>query len=125
MNVAPTAQTNVFTALACTSWSLVEVPRYLFYATKELSMTPDLLLWLRYSLFAILYPTGISGELGCMYYAYLELMVSKDTSLVFLSHAIMAVALTYIPGSPTMFMHMVNERKKNIGVAKKNDEKKK
>lgn len=125
MNVAPTAQTNVFTALACTSWSLVEVPRYLFYATKELSMTPNWLQWLRYSLFAVLYPTGISGELGCMYYAYLELMVSKDTSLVFLSHTIAAVVLTYIPGSPTMFMHMVQERRKVLGGAKKSTEKQK
>jgi very-long-chain (3R)-3-hydroxyacyl-CoA dehydratase len=50
------------------SWSLVEVPRYAFYvmalitgdATKK---TPYWLFWLRYSLFAVLYPTGITGEL--------------------------------------------------------------
>ncbi len=47
----------------------MEVPCYLFFvasivtgdATKG---TPFPLFWLRYSLFAILYPTGISGELS-------------------------------------------------------------
>ena len=60
------------------SWASVEVPRYLFYvfailtgdATKK---TPFPLFWLRYSLFAILYPTGITGELTVFFAA------AKDT----------------------------------------------
>ncbi len=69
MDVAPTAQTSIFFTLACTSWALVEVPRYLFYALNILDAVPYPLFWLRYSLFAVLYPTGITGELGCMYMA--------------------------------------------------------
>jgi very-long-chain (3R)-3-hydroxyacyl-CoA dehydratase len=59
--------------LAVTSWSLVEVPRYLFYALNIFNAVPYPLLWLRYSLFAVLYPTGITGELGCMYHSIFDL----------------------------------------------------
>ena len=46
------------------SWSLVEVPRYLFYLVKLLGLSmPDWLLFLRYNLFYVLYPTGITGEM--------------------------------------------------------------
>jgi very-long-chain (3R)-3-hydroxyacyl-CoA dehydratase len=50
------------------SWTLVEVPRYAFYAANELTEggtegVPWPIFWLRYSLFYCLYPTGISGEM--------------------------------------------------------------
>ena len=49
------------------SWALVEVPRYLYLAVntvcKGLDMQPPLFLhFLRYNLFMLLYPSGISGE---------------------------------------------------------------
>ena len=49
------------------SWGLVEVPRYAFYVNGLLGPggqagTLYPVFWLRYSLFAILYPTGITGE---------------------------------------------------------------
>ena len=84
MNIAPSAQTSIFFAMACTSWGLVEVPRYLFYALNLVDAVPYPLFWLRYSLFAILYPTGITGELGCMYYAGLYLQTQKVFTLILL-----------------------------------------
>lgn len=92
MHPVRSAQTTVFFVLACTSWGLVEVPRYLFYALNLINAVPYPLFWLRYrcvalasfyhhvrcwlcklasvslicSLFAVLYPTGITGEVGCM-----------------------------------------------------------
>jgi very-long-chain (3R)-3-hydroxyacyl-CoA dehydratase len=80
MVVAPTAQSSIFTVLACTSWSLVEVPRYLFYALNLIDAVPYFLFWLRYSLFAILYPTGITGEVGCMYLAGVYLAGKSSVS---------------------------------------------
>jgi hypothetical protein len=77
MNIAPPAQTSIFFTMACTSWATVEVPRYLFYALNLLDSVPYPIFWLRYSLFAVLYPTGITGELGCMYYAGLYLYETK------------------------------------------------
>jgi very-long-chain (3R)-3-hydroxyacyl-CoA dehydratase len=73
MHISVEAQTSVFFTLACTSWALVEVPRYLFYALNIIDALPYPLFWLRYSLFAVLYPTGITGELGCMYLALFTL----------------------------------------------------
>ncbi len=77
MNVSPQAQQSYFLALAASSWGLVEVPRYLFYALNLVNAVPYPLFWLRYSLFAVLYPTGITGELGCMYLALFDLWGSK------------------------------------------------
>lgn len=68
--------------MACTSWALVEVPRYAFYAMNLLGSVPYPLFWLRYSLFAILYPTGITGELGCMYYSLVDLKGDSDVSVL-------------------------------------------
>ena len=100
------------------SWSLVEVPRYLFYvfalitgdATKK---TPFPLFWLRYSLFAVLYPTGITGELTVF------LAAAKDTIFLntygeqhatFMYFFIMAFPVIYIT-SPLMVLNMVANRK--------------
>ena len=49
------------------SWALVEVPRYLYLAVntacKSADMQPPWMLHaLRYNLFMLLYPSGISGE---------------------------------------------------------------
>ena len=100
------------------SWALVEVPRYLFYvfalitgdATKK---TPFPLFWLRYSLFAVLYPTGITGELTVF------LAAAKDTIFLntygeqhatFMYYFIMAFPVIYIT-SPLMVLNMVANRK--------------
>lgn len=101
------------------SWALVEVPRYAFYiaalvtgdATKK---TPYPLFWLRYSLFAVLYPSGILGELTVF------LAASKDpTFLSFLGkgrehmmyYFIMAFPVIYAPGALPMIMNMAGNRK--------------
>mmetsp|Transcript_22777 Transcript_22777/g.50657 ORF Transcript_22777/g.50657 Transcript_22777/m.50657 type:complete len:195 (-) Transcript_22777:92-676(-) len=131
MHVAPSAQTSIFTLLACSSWALVEVPRYAFYALNLLDAVPYPLLWLRYSLFAVLYPTGITGELGCMYMAALflagvdtpfdldiaKLQTQPQENLALLA-LVVFVAVTYIPGSPTMYGHMVKTRKKQLEIYK-------
>ncbi len=120
MNIAPSAQHSLFFLLACASWALVEVPRYLFYALSLLDAVPYPLFWLRYSLFAVLYPTGITGELGCMYCALFHLwgraqsvqdLSSKHLILLAL---ILLVIVTYVPGSPTMYKHMLKTRRKQF-----------
>lgn len=123
MNIAPNSQTSFFFFMACTSWALVEVPRYLFYALSILNAVPYPLFWLRYSLFAILYPTGITGELGCMYCAIFHLW-GNSKSLSDLSNLpthdlvllvlIVLVVVTYVPGSPTMYNHMLKTRRKQF-----------
>jgi len=89
------------------SWSLVEVPRYLFYAFNLfMDKVPFPLFWMRYNFFAILYPTGITGEL-LQIWNYLPAL--KAISLP-LWYAVLLVVLSYVPGSPVMFFHMVGQR---------------
>ncbi|KAL3583445.1 hypothetical protein D5086_014506 [Populus alba] len=52
------------------SWSITEIIRYSFFGVKEvLGFAPSWLMWLRYSTFLLLYPTGISSEVGLVYFA--------------------------------------------------------
>ncbi|QCD90705.1 3-hydroxy acyl-CoA dehydratase [Vigna unguiculata] len=51
-------------------WSFPEIIRYFFFGLKEaFGSAPSWLLWLRYSTFLVLYPTGISSEVGLIYNA--------------------------------------------------------
>ena len=49
------------------SWSLTEVVRYSFYACALLGSEPRALVFLRYTLFYVLYPTGASSEALLIY----------------------------------------------------------
>lgn len=44
------------------SWSITEVIRYTFYALNLVGLEPYPLLWLRYTTFWLLYPTGAASE---------------------------------------------------------------
>ncbi|KAL9328561.1 hypothetical protein ACSQ67_003564 [Phaseolus vulgaris] len=49
---------------------LLMIIRYFFFGLKEaFGSAPSWLLWLRYSTFLVLYPTGISSEVGLIYIA--------------------------------------------------------
>lgn len=98
------------------SWSLVEVPRYAFYvmalitgdATKK---TPYWLFWLRYSLFAVLYPTGITGELTVFFKAATDAaFIAKFGPGAAILYGKVLPAI-YFVGSPFMIMNMVANRK--------------
>ena len=112
----PQAQSHWSLYLMVLSWALVEVPRYLFYAVNLYSdKVPYPLFWLRYSLFAILYPTGISGEL---------LQITRCLPLMLKAGAVsewymtLGLLLMYLPGSPFMFFHMVTQRSKSFKARK-------
>jgi hypothetical protein len=91
------------------SWALVEVPRYAFYAINLItSKVPGPLFWLRYNLFAILYPTGITGE---VLQVLKTMPMLKDISLVYWYSALLWL-LSYVPGAPFMYSHMIVQRKK-------------
>ena len=109
------AQTQWGAGVMIISWALVEVVRYAFYASALLQKkVPYPLFWLRYSLFAILYPTGISGELSVFFAAasdpeFLRLLGPGNEDLIY--YLVMALPVIYAPGSPVMIMNMVGNRK--------------
>lgn len=97
------------------SWALVEVPRYAFYvaalitgdATKK---TPFPLFWLRYSLFALLYPTGITGELTVFFKAAADDAFPGWVQTIYGT----VLPIVYFFGSPFMIMNMAGNRAKSF-----------
>ncbi len=82
-------------------------------ATKN---TPFFLFWLRYSLFAILYPTGITGELTVFFKAAADANfpgVAYGSGVAALVNFVYATLLpvVYFFGSPFMILNMVGNRK--------------
>ncbi|KAK3009061.1 hypothetical protein RJ639_014381, partial [Escallonia herrerae] len=66
----PAVQTHLLVSSLVISWCITEIIRYSFFGTKEaVGSAPSWLLWLRYSAFLLLYPTGIVSELGLVYTA--------------------------------------------------------
>ncbi|KAL3783697.1 hypothetical protein ACHAW5_005182 [Stephanodiscus triporus] len=123
LNSSPTARGQWGAALMILSWSFVEVPRYLFYISALVSGdatrgTPYPLFWMRYSLFALLYPTGIAGELS--------VFVSSSRCPTFLSMLgpgyesvmywyAMAFPIVYVPGALPMILNMAANRRRAFG----------
>lgn len=119
MILAPEVRPTWYAGMMALSWSLVEVPRYAFYVANlvgagGVKSIPYPLFWLRYSLFAVLYPTGITGELLTMYDALFQNSL-RNSMVGFLLPVLMkAVFAMYVPASPFMYMHMVSQRGKQM-----------
>jgi hypothetical protein len=113
---SPNAQTQWGAGLMILSWSTVEIFRYMFYASALVTgdatkKTPYPLFWLRYSLFAVLYPTGITGELSVFFQAAKDPVFHEvfgaDASLFIYAKFL---PLVYFFGSPFMIMNMIGNR---------------
>ncbi|KAI0769733.1 tyrosine phosphatase-like protein [Trametes elegans] len=115
--------TNPLYASMVLSWSLTEVVRYSFYAFNLLGREPAVLLWLRYTLFYVLYPTGASSE-ALLIYATIP---SPGLGLHSFRPSVLAALHTYIrqalfviwwPGLYVMYTHMLKQRRKVFGSGK-------
>lgn len=100
------------------SWSLAEIPRYLFYASNLwIGSVPFPLFFVRYSAFAVLHPTGITGEI----FQCVVALPYLATAIPVWSRILKVIIVLYFPGSPFMIMNMVKNRrdafKKRSGAA--------
>jgi len=104
----PETRSNILVTSLVISWSITEIIRYSFFGMKEtFGFAPSWLLWLRYSTFMVLYPTGISSEVGLIFAALPHMMASQkyclrlpnkwNFSYDYLYTSILALAV-YIPG---------------------------
>jgi very-long-chain (3R)-3-hydroxyacyl-CoA dehydratase len=92
------------------AWSLTEVIRYSFYGFGlVLGKAPYPLVWLRYTLFFVLYPLGVGSEISLIY-ASLD-----DLAKVGMRGAFCFGIAAYLPGFPILYMHMISQRKKVLG----------
>jgi hypothetical protein len=114
---SPESQVQWGAGVMIISWSIVEVPRYLFYVAAIMSGdatkgTPFHIFWLRYSLFAVLYPTGITGELTVFLAAAKDPAFQQVVGETFAVHFYSAfLPAIYAIGSPFMILNMVANRK--------------
>ncbi|KAG2568396.1 hypothetical protein PVAP13_7NG316248 [Panicum virgatum] len=124
----PETRFHILVTTLVISWSITEIIRYSFFGMKEaLGFTPSWLLWLRYSTFMVLYPTGISSEVGLIWIALPYIKTSEkycfrlpnrwNFSYDYYFTSILALMI-YIPGSPHMFTYMLSQRKKALSKAK-------
>ncbi|ODV94960.1 hypothetical protein PACTADRAFT_3847 [Pachysolen tannophilus NRRL Y-2460] len=107
---SPANQHYLYTSLLL-SWSITEIIRYTYYAQNIVTLgnPGQLLIFLRYNTFLVLYPTGVASETGLIYISLKE--ASKAVGnwyAIFLQ----AVLLIYIPGFYIMFTHMMAQRRK-------------
>ncbi|KAG5017141.1 hypothetical protein AAZX31_08G270700 [Glycine max] len=125
----PETRSHVLVTSLLISWSITEIIRYSFFGFKEtFGFTPSWLLWLRYSSFLVLYPTGISSEVGLIYIAlpfikasekYCIRMPNKlNSSFDYFYAAIVAMGI-YVPGSPHLYTYMLAQRKKALSKSKR------
>lgn len=98
---------NLYTLLI--AWSVTEVVRYAFYASKELGSAPYIITWLRYTTFIVLYPIGVSSELAMVWLALPTIRsqnifsypMPNAVNMAFdYSIACILVAGCYAPGAP-------------------------
>ncbi|XP_059307410.1 very-long-chain (3R)-3-hydroxyacyl-CoA dehydratase PASTICCINO 2A-like isoform X3 [Lycium ferocissimum] len=110
-------------------WSFPEIIRYSFFGTKEaFGSAPSWLLWLRYSTFLLLYPTGIASEVGLIYNAlpymkesgkYAVRMPNKwNFAFDYYYGALISFAI-YVPGCPHLYSYMLAQRKNALSKTKK------
>ncbi|WZZ91661.1 very-long-chain (3R)-3-hydroxyacyl-CoA dehydratase PASTICCINO 2-like [Brassica napus] len=125
----PEVQSHFLVASLVISWSITEIIRYSFFGLKEaLGFAPSWHLWLRYSSFLVLYPTGITSEVGLIYLALPHIKTSEmysvrmpntlNFSFDFFYATILVLAI-YVPGSPHMYRYMLGQRKRALSKSKK------
>ncbi|KAH9216350.1 tyrosine phosphatase-like protein, partial [Leptodontidium sp. 2 PMI_412] len=90
------------------AWSVTEVVRYSYFVFTLSGYSPGFISWLRYNLFYVLYPLGISSECWLIYKA-IEPAKEIRQELAWLLQLILFV---YVPGSYILFTHMMAQRRK-------------
>lgn len=93
------------------AWCITEIIRYQYYTINLIDQVPAILVFLRYTLFFILYPVGAGSE---AYLAYLSLRTA-DVLTPWAGYAIKAIIVAYIPGFYIMYTHMIKQRKRVLG----------
>lgn len=113
------ASTHIYTFAF--AWSFTEVVRYAWYAINLLGKPPKAHTWLRYSTFTILYPLGVFGEM-CLYVQAMPQLLTVPA--ITMSVPAFTVSLgafvkyfvfvSYVPGLPILYMHMLSQRSKAL-----------
>jgi len=117
----PAVCSNPLYASMVLSWALTEVVRYSFYACSLVGVTISALLYLRYTMFYILYPTGASSE-AFLIYAVLPASPPYPGLQSWLhgmwkpaDYVRAGLFLIWWPCLYAMYTHMLSQRRKVLG----------
>jgi very-long-chain (3R)-3-hydroxyacyl-CoA dehydratase len=92
------------------AWGVTEVVRYNYYFFTLLNKPLQVLHYLRYTLFIILYPLGITGEGMIM----LSALKVNEWQISLTNGIIVIVLLSYIPFFPKLYGYMWKQRRKKL-----------
>lgn len=94
-------------------WSLTEIIRYSLYFFTLLQKEIKWLIYLRYTLFIVLYPLGVTGE----WLILLSVLKQNAWAFTLINIFIGIILLTYFPFFPKLYLYMWTQRKKKLGQA--------
>lgn len=92
------------------AWSITEIVRYAYYATQLMDMKVKVLTFLRYTLFIVLYPIGVTGE----WLILLSVMRHYEWSLSIINIFLGIVLLSYFYFFPKLYLYMFSQRRKKL-----------
>lgn len=110
----PNTHTHPAYASMVLSWSFTEVIRYVFYACTLVGKEPFPLLWLRYTTFYLLYPTGASSEAALIYSTLPP--IDKLASWSLADYFRGAMFCIWWPSLYVLYTHMIKQRRRVLGV---------
>jgi len=126
--VAPESRDQMGVPLICIAWCVTEIIRYTFYMGTIAKTIPFLLQYARYTLFIVLYPMGVCGELLCIYHALPAVKERRILSVALPNafnvsfnyyYALIVIGFSYLPLFPKLYCHMLALRKKVLGGSEK------
>jgi len=117
--MVPAAQASPWIWGLVTAWGITEVVRYSFYALKILGKEMKLITWLRYSLFLVLYPFGVTSELAVIRPVVYGVPESWHVLPYGALGTLCLYWFVYVPFFPMLFGHMLAQRKKILGGGQK------
>ncbi|KAJ1944956.1 hypothetical protein FBU59_002453 [Linderina macrospora] len=107
----PEVRASYGLALMLLAWSITECVRYSHYALSLMGIESSVLLYLRYTMFYVLYPAGVTGELLEMWAALPYAAAIRPSFKGFL----MLNMVNYPPVLYKLYTHMIRQRRKVLG----------
>ena len=129
--ITPSARESFGNLPMVLAWSSVEIVRYLYLGLNVVGLAPYWLLWLRYSLFYVLYPVGVYGEMKVLYdslalldktqFLSIDMPNVWNISFSFANYIRFFLWVLYIPGLYSQYMYMIKQRQNVLSKVKKGE----
>ncbi|KAJ5080638.1 ptpla domain protein [Anaeramoeba ignava] len=131
LNVTEKPKNSPFFISLILAWSPSEIIRYSYYLIRALKKEINIVTWLRYSLFIVLYPIGVVSEIMSIINSLPETREKKIFQIKITesfnfeySHLCIGIAVSYVMGFSKLYLYMLNQRRKHFKNEKQNQKQK-